>query len=323
MAFTDRVTADINSKIASGLKDVKNKLNYEEASVIQLADSDVYRNYTWGINSPNQVYIEQVPKIILTEYQPNAGPLLEEIEYTIKTLEATTDTLRGNKVNPYITMYRGVLTGNVYQLPFFSTYNHTMSSTWDLPDNETLLSDIRKTIGKGAGIFQRGLVEKRRIWKGSTASTYSFSFNLYNTFNGEMNILKNFHFIRALVYNNLATRTSYATMLPPCFYKLEIPGVRYAPVAALDGIDIQNLGQINRRKVSIPIGGGFTGENVIEMNIPDAWGITISVSELHNESREIYDGVFNNSSKVNVIDAQDAIPGENINIQKIRGGSFL
>lgn len=300
----------------------KRGTNISEATVITVADGDVYKNYTWGINTPRQDFIEQVPKIILTEYQSNAGPLLEDIKYTIKTIGATVDTVKGNKVNPYLTIYQGVLTGNVFQLPFFSDYNHTINSSWDDAEKETVVSDIRGVIGKTLGVFQRGSVEKRKVWKGSTAAAYSFSFILYNTFNGQSNITKNLEMVRALIHNNLATRTSFATLLPPCFYKLEIPGVRYAPVVSLDGVNVANIGQVNRRKINVPTGVAG-GENVIEMNIPDAWEVTISVSELHNESREIYDGTFNNASKVVIIDEQDAVDGQNINIRNIAGGGLI
>lgn len=319
-----KLATAINGKINELAGKVKD-LNYDKAEVIFIPDGDVYKNYTWGVNTKDQAYINEVPVIILTEYQPNAGPLLEELAYTLKTLRATANALAGVQLdNPYLKLYQGVLTGNVYRLPFFSQYNHTLGSTWDFPENETIMSDIRNTIGKTSGIFQRGLIEKRRIWKGSTSASYSFSFTLYNTFGGVSNIFKNFEFIRALVHNNLATRTSFATLLPPCFYKLEIPGVRYAPIAALDGIDVSNIGQINRKKVEIPIGGGYVGTNTIDMNIPDAWKVTISVNELHNETREIYDSTFNSTSKINVIDSGDETQAaQNVNKLNIGGGGIL
>lgn len=308
--------------MADVVENIKSRLDIRAANVMKLAPNmgDVYKNYHWSVNSPTQDFIEEVPTIILTEYQSNSGPLLEDLEYTFKAVEGAVDTvLAGKEVNPYLTIYNGVLTGNVYQLPFFSTYNHTMSSNWGDPDSSAeWTAKIRETIGKVGGVFQRGIVEKRRVWKGATPASYAFTFTLYNTFKPYEDIPKNLQFIRTLIHNNLADRTSFATLLPPCFYKLEIPGVRYAPIASLDGVDVQNIGQVNRKVLSLPDMNGDYKD--VAVNVPDAWEITISVSEIHNESRDIYNGVFDSKGKVTIINEEDADVGKNINFKNLAAG---
>jgi hypothetical protein len=227
-----------------------------------------------------------------------------------------------NKPNPYLQMYNGVFTGNVYRMPFFSTYNHNISHNWTTVEDKGIADSVKDWAETGLSVFQRGTIEKRRVWEGSTPAQYSFDFILYNTFD-QTDIPKNFQFIRSLQFNNLPARTSFATMLPPCFYKLEIPGVRYAPIAVLNGVSVENIGQVNRKKMSIP-----NADNELEeiwVNIPDAYHVTISVNELHVESREIYNSTFTNkmSSKVNVLSEDTAQQGINLNTVNVRGGGII
>lgn len=295
----------------------------EPATIQAVADGDVYKNYRWSINSPRQDFIDEVPVIQLIEYQSNAGPILEDVQYNIEVLKSSVQqVISTNKPNPYLQMYNGVFTGNVYRLPFFSTYNHNISHNWATVEDKGVIDKVKDWAETGASIFQRGSIEKRRVWEGSSPANYSFEFILYNTFD-QTDIPKNFQFLRSLQYNNLPSRTSFATMLPPCFYKLEIPGVRYAPVAVLNGISIDNIGQVNRKKMSIP-----NADNELEeiwVNIPDAYHVTISVSELHVESREIYNSTFTNkmSSKVNVMTDTTAVQGTNLNTVNVRQGGLI
>ena len=291
----------------AGGQELGKALGVESAGVIFIADCDVYKNYRWSVNSPRQAFIEDVPTIILTEFQPNSSPVMEDIRYTLTSAEsivkagANVGNPKVARPDPYMKIYSGVFTGNVYQFPFFSEYNHSMASTWGKANDITDIgSKFRKGISLVASTIQYGSVEERKVWKGSGSAQYQFSFNLYNTVNPEVDIIKNITFIRGLINNALPARTSFATLLPPCFYKLEIPGVRYAPVVSLDNITIDNIGQVNRRNITLPIGGGESSN--VDMNIPDAYRITIAVNELHNESRDIYAGVFDNTSKVKIVD---------------------
>jgi hypothetical protein len=271
-------------------------------------ECNVFKNYHWAVNTPNQKYIDEIPIVILKEYQSNSGPVLENLAYTTDVVVKLADkALKTNaaSVNPYLKIYDGIFTGNTYQLPFLSEYNHTVSSVWDEPNDPTdFATTLRGKIGDAMGLFQRGIVETRKVWKSSDSSRYSFSFILYNTYDGNTDIPKNLKFIRTLVHNNLPDRTSFGTMLPPCFYTLEVPGVRYSPMAILEGISVNNIGQVNRRQIPIMKDNTNTSYENVYVNIPDAWEIVISVSELLTESRNIYDATFNKElrSKVSVID---------------------
>lgn len=298
IAPIDQAGTEILNKgktLVEGVKDNAENGFSGTANVMKVSDCDIYQNYRWGINNNNKLFRSEVPNIILTEYQPNSGPILESLDYAFKIGSAAFKS--GKKIDGYQKIYSGVFTGNKFELPFFASYNHQIGSTWSDGNNFNAINSAFTGIENAMSIFNRGVIEKRRNWQGTSQTRYPFSFTLYNTFSQD-DILKNFNFIRALVHNNLPSRTGFATMLPPCFYAIEIPGVRYTPVAALESINIENIGQVNRRAVVID-------NESINMNIPDAWKIDISVHELHTESREIYDGTFTNTNKVTIVDAKE------------------
>ena len=321
---------------ASQIREIRDAMDVGLASVIEV-DGDVCGKYRWSVNNPEQKYLGEVPKIILTEYQSNTGPILESLELFAKTLgrvgqtagQAGENIVAGAgavkdpaaaKLNPYLEMYKGVHTGNVYQLPFFNAYNHTMNNTWAEGKEMAVQAAVGSALRLLGDLGQKGNVEKRRVWTGTSPASYSFSFTLYNTFDVN-DIMQNLLFVRGLLNNNMATRTSFATMLPPCFYKVEIPGVRYSPMAVLAGIDVTNVGQVNRTPMSLPTGDGAF--HSMDVNIPDAWSINITVNELLKETRNILGSVYKpEGSKVNVITTQDAINGQNIDYQDTKGGGI-
>jgi hypothetical protein len=267
---------------------------------------NVYQNYRWCVNNPIQKHIDDVPIITLTEFQSNCGPLLENLEYTGEMLLSLAKvSVDKDLVNPYLKIYNGTPTSNIYQLPFLSEYNHAISSPWGLPnDTSDIATKTRDYVGGAMGLFQRGLIESRKIWKGTTPSRYTFAFILYNTYDPYVDIPKNLNFIRTLVHNNLPDRTSFGTVLPPCFYTVDIPGIRYSPMAVLNGVTVNNIGQVNRKGIPIIRAGDYANPDDIEVNIPDAWEVVISVTELISESRDVYNATFDSSyrSKVSVID---------------------
>ena len=342
------ITKELEKEGMTDLREMRDAMDIGLASIIPLHDGDVCRNYRWGVNGVDQKYIDEVPRIILTEYQSNSGPVLENLAYIGKAIgraaasagNAFNDTENadgsmsgvGRGINPYLTMYKGVCTGNVYNLPFFSDYNHTVQNSWGVGDEHKIVEKFRKGAETMASTIQVGKIEQRKVWSGAQSASYSFTFTLYNTYDVN-DIAKNLLFVRTLLNNNLATRTGFATMLPPCFYKIEIPGIRYSPMAVMGGIDIRNLGQVNRTSMVLPTGGKGTDSAGVptgqgkmrrmDVNIPDAWEISITVNELLNESRDIYGSTFmNDDFRVNVITEEEAIDGQNLNYNNVGRGGF-
>jgi len=286
---------------------LKKKLGKSKADYITMPGivQDVIRNYRWSVKTPNQKYIDQVPSIKLTEFQPEDAPVLAEILYNI---EVGADFVEGSTANddPYNSLYRGQPTGNTYIFPYFSTYHHNLTNSWGESDSKVAegAQKVRKFVAGVVGVLERAGVEKRRIYQGTNRPTYSFSFMLYNTIDvGD--IQQNYALITTLINNNLLSKTSAMTLTSPCFYEVDIPGVRYSPAAVIQTLDIENIGQLTRYD---------------NMNIPDAWKVTINIEELMVESKQIFNGVRDEGKKVRVIHPfsskeEDALKGKSIEAQ--------
>jgi hypothetical protein len=316
------------------VKNLARAVFHERVGYRVIGNLDVVRDYKWGVNTPSQAYISQVPVIKLKEYQPQNGPMAETILYSTGVLVGAVemgatelgaiannakkymkDNMKAareiNRDKAYKKMYSGTFTGNFYTLPYFSTYNHSISNNWG--DAELLGAKLigSKVDGKqsesGFGIKDFAslatnayiAIPKRKEYNGLGDVSYEFSFQLYNTLGGTRKetdaiIYKNFSFLYTLQHNNMPDKLSFATLLPPVIYSVEIPGVRYSPAAYISTLVIENIGQVNRVPMTID------GET-IEVNVPDAWNVQIVLTEMLAESRNIFNGVISKKNRVKVI----------------------
>ena len=143
---------------------------------------------------------------------------------------------------------------------------------------------------------QYGTITKRKVHNGLADATLTTQFQLFNTMgNGMSTISRNYKILQALQYNNLPDKTSVFTYMPPVIYEMEIPGVRYCPAAYIAQLVVENIGQVNRRLLTVD-------EKTFFCNIPDAWDITLSINEMLPESRNIFEGISNRGSKIHVIE---------------------
>lgn len=293
---------------------VKGYLGFEKGSPLtKMGAVDVVEYFRWSVNKPSQYYLKEVPRIILTEYQSNTSPAMDDIKYTAALTAAAGKALVGKSsvnddVSPYVNMYKGDLTGNQFTLPFFTDFNHICTNTWSTPTASDKgmvgagMDMVQEGIQQASSVLQPGVVEKRMVWGGTTPSSFTFRFNIYNTLTTNDEISKNFKLMRTLVHNNLPDKTSSSTMLPPCYYAIDVPGVRMAPACAIS-ITVTNIGQLNTKLLMVDMADGTSKK--VPVVVPDAWGFSISVQELLKETRQIYEGAFDESQKVMVITPND------------------
>ena len=217
--------------------------------------------------------------------------------------EAIRPKLEDNRKNAYVDTYTGISTGNVYTLPFFSTYNHSMSVNWDAQDgalSKLLGEDLTQGLAMGGSIVSNAYigVTKRQQFKGVGDISFETSFQLFNTLSRESDpkktILKNYKLIYALLFNNMVDKLTMSTFRPPVIYSMTIPGVRVSPAVYISNMIVENIGQVN--KVSLKING-----NDIDVNVPDAWNVQLVITEMMPESRNIFNGVIDSKNKVRVI----------------------
>jgi len=140
-----------------------------------------------------------------------------------------------------------------------------------------------------------GLMDPPKVWKSSTPRSYSFQFPLYNielmnNTDSKQLIAKNWEFCYLLTYQNLVNKRNFFTGIPPVFYEVEIPGVHYCKASYINNLSIQNLGNI--RKLSLPLNG-----NIIDVNVPDAYFISITLTDLLTPSKNLLASTVNSSAR--------------------------
>ena len=242
---------------------------------------DVYNGYRWCALPPKDA---PVPYIQIREFQQTKGSLKAALNWMkdqYKSLKST------NRIDPYAALYTVKnKPGAVYKLPYFSDYNHMLNTTWGgggrkltKKMNEALdvLEDLGSLFAPNAGI------EIAQAYEGTALANYSFTFTLFNTL-GENDLKLNSRFISTIIHNNLINRFNAFALEPPAICLIAIPGIRGETIGYISNLDIKNIGQMtlmNDPGTGLPAHSG-------KVNIPDAWEITISITELLLESRQIY-----------------------------------
>lgn len=233
--------------------------------------------YCWTL-TPSPIAAKIAPRIILVEYRQNASSILASAGYWTMVgakIMAGVDTGK----NPYEGLYMAGGPLNVYVLPFFSEYDHSISQSWGEnrgPIGETIdntLVQVSKIFKPSAGI------EPPKAWEGSQAASYSFEFVLYNK--TKLHWAHNQIFRNAIIKSALHDRTSPTNSVPPSIFEISIPGVRVSPAATINQLDVSNVGQLHYVEVT-------EGKPKL---VPDGYKFRVGIVELINESTNIFKDV--------------------------------
>lgn len=303
---------------------------------------DVVNDYSWT-QSNNRA---ETPVATLTEYQINSGQLLAGIYYYMKQggdLIANTSTgiingdsraFGGQAVeNPYQFMYFAKETGFTYAFPWLGSEKFSRSNTFSKDSADTGLKKMGQealSYGKSSSGLNsafkgiRGLSEaaafvgvgskiasliaskavvgnvsrnKAQSWESSSEQSYTISFELMNTFKDTNEIRKNRELAYLLTHQNSPFRRNVAIIDPVCIYSLYIPDVAYFPACYVNNLNITNLG--NTRLLDL---------DGVSRTIPEAYGFNLTFTSLIECSRNVLEGVENESdrNKIKAISDGDA-----------------
>lgn len=208
---------------------------------------------------------------------------------------------------PYQNMYTTKPTGFRYLMPYFTPNHHQISNMFTTDKGETgsgmdlgmmelgeFGSEIGANIAKaGSGnIVQPGsYIEKSKYYSFSNREkSYQFSFPLSNSrimdgLTAQETVSRNWQLVFLLIYQNSPNRMTRDLILPPCIYEAHIPGVWYSQYAYISQLDVEFLG--TRRMETINFKNLDNSTSIIRSIIPDAYKITIGLTELVGESQNM------------------------------------
>ena len=195
--------------------------------------------------------------------------------------------------SPYRNLYLCLNSGFRYYLPYFENEMRGVDNTWGESDasQNPIFDEANKwlyNINRIVGGVELWLdTEKRGYYFEQTKAfnyptngeTLNIRFPLINTNTWE-DVVKNWHFIFLLLYQNQPSRNDISIIEPPAIYEVEIPNMRYIPYAYIEKLAITYKGV--RRNMKIPIlKNGKPDE--IETIIPEAWDVNITLRGLTSE----------------------------------------
>jgi hypothetical protein len=299
---------------------------------------DVVNDYTWTLSNNKN----EVPTATLKEYQINSGQLLAGIYYYSKQLAGIRSSTSvsnlgrggGAVKNPYEFMYFATPTNFTYSLPYLDGQKFGRTSTFsdsegksglgeigktvagygsdrqgstrlegfinkfrDIAAAGTVLDVTAKTIGVAAGKVIPGKIglSQAKSWEGTAGVSYTINFQLLNTFKDTNEIRKNRELAYLLTYQNSPFRRNIAVVDPVCIYSLTIPDVVHFPACFVDNLAVSNLGHTRLLDLD--------GHPRV---IPEAYQISLTLSSLVEESRNIFEGVDNPNNRISAISTEHA-----------------
>jgi len=272
---------------------------------------DVHGKMRWS-NSGNR---EEVPRLLLSEYTLDYSRWSSNLNLLEKAINKLNDTGEGD---PYLSLYSGTPTNFFYNLPYLvrpgDTIRGQISNTWEDIDTakaigNTLGGKVGSIISKagevitGAGSqFSPGFgTEPIRGFKSTADNKITISFPLYNTYSVK-EAVDHFSFVSLIAFQNLKTRTSFVSFLPPKVYNIDgrTSGGVYMAAAYISDLKIDSIG--TTRCLS-ELGGYNIYDNKSDSStiIPEAYKVTITFTDLLTQSANVMYGALG-GQKVQVID---------------------
>jgi len=250
---------------------------------------DLYNNSAWK-NSGND--ISEVPCINLEEYELSFGLWMTHLSRFFNTVKSFNDS---TATSPYQLLYQGTYTGFTYVLPYLinqGTIKGQLQNDWSGSETgmgESFAGSFGKNLDRSLGdigkFFAEGLSyggageEVKRYKASDNGKSIIIQFPLYNTIDSKKTI-RNFEFVTLFTLQNLKTRTSWMTYLPPKIYKVSTVGITGGinmPAAFVSNFDVKAVGPVRKVK--------YSNKTIL---IPEAYDITITIKELLPESSNTF-----------------------------------
>jgi hypothetical protein len=244
---------------------------------------DIVNQHRW-CNPGNNT--SEVPHIDVTEYRLLYGAWAQNIAKVGGVLKSI---WQDKAIDPFLVMYASETTNFRYSFPWLLKDGDNIRSvknSWEkIPSIGDLFggeSSVGAVVGAGiagiAGLYSPGLgMEPTYQYDETARQDLTIKFPLYNTYSIE-DTMKNYAFVSLFTFQNLKTRTSFATFLPPCIYSLNsnaLGGINW-PLAYVSDLTIDSIGTTRALQ-----GLNGTFSNLL---VPEAYKVSITFKELIPQS---------------------------------------
>ena len=309
-------------------------LEFEYPTAVATSPINIHQDFPWCNSSSNKT---EVPCVYAKEFELTWGQTMTNLQRFVQGKEQVTS---GKFTDPYLTMYSAKETGFNYCFPHLlkgGSELRNITNTWGAKDD--FLSSLTKlalgAIPGGTGVekFLEGAgnaagdvlpgfgLERIEKFDKTTNQTVEVSFPLYNT-KDTKTAFKNYCFCLLFAFQNLKTRTSFMSYIPPKIYTLSNPygGGLYMPVAVVESYNIESIG--TTRVLKDHMSDGLTNSPIL---VPEAYKVTIKFRELVSPSANIMLGAMGGKqiSVINDNAVSDVVGGISNALNYIAGGQAL
>jgi hypothetical protein len=265
---------------------------------------DVVNKFRWSNSVSDRT---EVPSITLKEYELAYGTWFANL---VRVAQGISDFATAGTLDPYVPLYSVTDadngTGFYYRLPYllgdgakirnientWSEFRGGIDNMFDKSGDGGFLNSVGQLAGWALGGTAPGVgFEDIYEFKNTNLESITVTFPLYNTVSLQEAKL-NFDFVNLITFQNLKTRTSVLTFVPPKIYTVSTAnclGGLYWPVAVISNVSIESIGTTRelREFGSTPL------------LIPEAYKVSLTIRQLLPNSSNIFEGAIG-GKKVNV-----------------------
>jgi len=279
--------------------------------------------YPWTVSKKRA----DTPYIHLIEHKIEGGSIQKQFNFYASGAKDTGEDLYNKLIGNSSEEARGLLdvydeifvpnpTNFNYFFPYFAKASYELTtSQWQQFDSigqsiSNITEGLGKLLGKkaegiaslvsggmeaGSALAQTtlqaaypvvGIADRPRIFTSHSDRSITIEFPLYNTLQ-ENDWKRNKDFISLFMHQNLFNKRNFITGLPPCWYKVKIPGVYYSVASCVTNFVAENLGNIRLMDV-----GGK------EFLVPDAYQVRITLQEMAMPSKNQFHFAMSGENKV-------------------------
>lgn len=290
---------------------------------------DVYNDMYWS-NLGNK---DEVPQIFIIEKELQYGVWATQLSNILTQGAIAVESLATNAMNatPWKTLnnapsldtftqlYNAQPTGFYYNFPWLLKNGdgiRSIENQWSpiggLNDvlggmgNSTKSSDkgniLSSIVGAAIGIATGAMTpgfgfEDTKQFSGTSQQSLTIAFPLYNTLDLK-SAFNHFSFVNLFSFQNLKTRTSLMSYIPPKLYEVDacsVGGV-YMPAAYVSNFKVDSIGTTRRMR-------DWDSFGAKEILIPEAYRVTITFTDLLSQSSNVLAGAMG-GTKVKITDAK-------------------